>query len=175
MERGRQQARAQQKPTLQAELCLPQPAGDHRKAALLEPPTSSLPASRRQKQRQALRMQGQQMGTAMPRHRGVPAVRGCSKGRHRPPMGLSSNFASSVPPPRVKKIIFLFLLGSFHLIFCFIQQPGFSPQRDRGSLSQFLFSPEDRSSGYWREGFLQSITLPYRQARDRLPLARVAG
>lgn len=155
---------------------LPFPAGDHRKAALPEPPTSSLSASRSgQNQQQALGMRGQQTGPAMLRHCRLPVVRGCSKARHRLPTGLSSNFTSFSPPPPRAKIIFLFLLGSFHLIFCFIQQLGFSLQRDDDSLSWFLFSPEDRSSGKRREGFLRSVPSPHRQARHRLPTARVAG
>lgn len=128
-----------------------------------------------QNQQQALGMRGQQTGPAMPRHCRLPVVRGCSKARHRLPTGLSSNFTSFFPPSLCAKIIFLFLLGSFHLIFCFLQQLGFSLQRDDNSLSRFLFSPEDRSSGKQREGFLRSVPLPYRQARHRLPTARVAG
>lgn len=140
----------------------------------LQPHPSPLAGEKGSEQR-ALRMWGRPTGTATPRHRRVPAVRGCSKGRHRLPTGLSGNFTSSFPLSPRAKIIFLFLLGSFHLIFCFIQQPGFSPQRDDGSLSWFSFSPEDRSSGSWREGFLRSITLPYGQARHRLPPAHITG
>lgn len=172
-ERGRQQARAEQNPALQAELCLPQPAGDHRKAALLEPHPFLLAGEERNSSEPS------DAGTANGNGH-AKALRGAGgqrmlEGQAPAASGVKQQLRLFFPPSLPAKIILLFLLGSFHLIFCFIQQPGFSPQRDDGSLSRFLFSPEDRSSGKQREGFLRSITLPYRQASHRLPPARVAG
>lgn len=94
-------ANARTTKTRSANGALPSPAGRGPPKSHPAQASSLIPLrqqEKRGKQQRALRMWGRPTGTATPRHRRVPAVRGCSKGRHRLPTGLSGNFTSSFPP-----------------------------------------------------------------------------
>lgn len=52
-------------------------------------------------------------------------------------------------PPCVQKPSFIFLLGSFHLIFCFIQQPDFSPSKRLRQPKLISVQPNSVGRGKW--------------------------